>query len=47
MAPQLMQDMRYVLTAAAIHGAFAGVFAGRAARPWRLVLCAPMARALR
>ena len=38
MAPQLVQDMRYVLTAAAIYGAFAGVFVGRASRLWRLAL---------
>jgi len=33
-----VQDMRYVLTVAAIYGAFAGVFVGRASRLWRLAL---------
>lgn len=38
MAPWLVEDMRYVLTAAALYGAFTGIFIGRAARLWRLAL---------
>lgn len=38
MAPQLAQDSRYVLTVAALYGAFSGIFVGRASRLWRLAL---------
>lgn len=38
MEPSLAQDGSYTLAMAAIYGAFSGVFAGRAARLWRLAL---------
>jgi len=38
MAPQLVQDAPYVLSVAALYGAFTGAFVGRAARLWRLPL---------
>lgn len=38
MAPQLVRDAPYVLTIAALYGAFTGVFVGRASRLWRLSL---------
>jgi predicted neutral ceramidase superfamily lipid hydrolase len=38
MAPQLVRDTPYVLTIAALYGAFTGVFVGRASRLWRLSL---------
>jgi hypothetical protein len=38
MAPQLVRDTPYVLTIAALYGAFTGVFVGRASRLWRLAL---------
>jgi len=37
-APHLVQDEHYALTVAGLYGAFAGIFAGRAARLWRLAL---------
>ncbi|MDB5913324.1 MAG: putative rane protein [Ramlibacter sp.] len=46
MAPRLMQDTQYALTAAALYGAFTGIFIGRAARLWRLALAAPSASVL-
>jgi hypothetical protein len=36
MTPQLVRDTPYVLTIAALYGAFTGVFVGRASRLWRL-----------
>ncbi|WP_439607323.1 DUF6622 family protein [Hydrogenophaga sp.] len=36
MAPQLVQEAPYVLTVAALYGAFTGIFVGRASRLWRL-----------
>jgi len=38
MAPQLVQEAPYVLTVAALYGAFTGVFVGRASGLWRLWL---------
>ena len=38
MAPQLVRDPQYVLSVAALYGAFTGVFVGRASRLWRLAL---------
>ncbi len=38
MAPQLVRESSYVLSVAALYGAFTGVFVGRASRLWRLVL---------
>ncbi|WP_382152379.1 DUF6622 family protein [Hydrogenophaga sp. ANAO-22] len=38
MAPQLVRDTPYVLSVAALYGAFTGVFIGRAARLWRLAV---------
>lgn len=38
MAPQLVQEAPYVLTVAALYGAFTGIFVGRASRLWRLWL---------
>lgn len=38
MQPSLAQDGQYTLVYGAISGAFSGVFIGRAARLWRLVL---------
>lgn len=38
MAPQLVRDTPYVLSVAALYGAFTGAFIGRAARLWRLVV---------
>ena len=38
MAPQLVRDTAYVLSVAALYGAFTGVFIGRASRLWRLPL---------
>ena len=38
MAPQLVRDAPYVLSVAALYGAFTGAFVGRAARLWRLPL---------
>lgn len=38
MAPQLVQEAPYVLTVAALYGAFTGVFVGRASRLWHLWL---------
>lgn len=38
MAPRLVEDTRYVLSVAALYGAFTGVFVGRASRLWRLAL---------
>ena len=38
MAPQLVRDTPYVLSVAALYGAFTGVFVGRAARLWRLAM---------
>lgn len=42
MAPHMAQDGPFVLTVAALYGAFSGVFVGRAARLWRLALRAPV-----
>lgn len=36
MAPQLVRDTPYVLSVAALYGAFTGMFVGRASRLWRL-----------
>ena len=41
MTPRLVQDSQYVLTVAALYGAFSGIFIGRAARLWRVALRAP------
>jgi hypothetical protein len=38
MAPGRLQDGSFVLTVAALYGAFSGIFVGRAARLWRLAL---------
>jgi hypothetical protein len=38
MAPQLVREPSYVLSVAALYGAFTGVFIGRASRLWRLAL---------
>jgi hypothetical protein len=38
MQPALANDSQYTLVAGAIYGAFSGIFAGRAARLWRLAL---------
>lgn len=38
MQPSLARDIQYPLVAAAIYGAFSGIFVGRAARLWRLAL---------
>jgi hypothetical protein len=37
MQPTLALDSRYVLIVGALYGLFSGIFAGRAARLWRLV----------
>lgn len=37
MAPQLVRDAPYVLSVAALYGAFTGAFVGRASRLWRLI----------
>lgn len=44
MAPQRIQEAQYVLTVAALYGAFTGVFVGRAWRLWRLALRPAAAR---
>ena len=36
MQPALARDAQYALAAAAVYGAFSGIFTGRAARLWRL-----------
>lgn len=38
MAPARVQDGPFVLTVAALYGAFSGIFVGRATRLWRLAL---------
>jgi hypothetical protein len=38
MQPSLALDSQYALTVSALSGAFSGIFAGRAARLWRLAL---------
>jgi hypothetical protein len=38
MAPWLVEGAQYVLTVAALYGAFTGIFVARAARLWRLAL---------
>lgn len=38
MAPQLVLEPQYVLSVAALYGAFTGVFIGRASRLWRLAV---------
>ncbi len=38
MQPSLARDSQYALTVSALSGAFSGIFAGRAARLWRLAL---------
>ncbi|MDB5945965.1 MAG: hypothetical protein JWQ33_991 [Ramlibacter sp.] len=38
MQPSLARDGQYTLVVATIYGAFSGIFAGRAARLWRLAL---------
>ena len=38
MQPQLARDGQYTLVVGTLYGAFSGIFAGRAARLWRLVL---------
>lgn len=38
MAPQLVRESSYVLSVAALYGAFTGVFIGRASRLWRMAL---------
>jgi hypothetical protein len=38
MQPSLAQDGSYAVPVAAIYGAFSGIFAGRAARLWRLAV---------
>jgi hypothetical protein len=38
MAPRLVREPSYVLSVAALYGAFTGVFIGRASRLWRLAV---------